>query len=60
MRELGAFLRQRFVVVLARYFGIKREVELIFTTKREALTHRTFYRCIFGLLSHLSLLRLES
>ena len=33
---LGAFLRKRFVVELARGFGIERQVELIFPTEFEA------------------------
>ncbi len=36
VRGLGAFLRQRLVVKLARGLGIEREIELIFPTKFEA------------------------
>src|SRR6266511_3034556 len=36
MRELGAFLWQRLIVILACNFRIEREVELIFPAKLEA------------------------
>src|SRR5207244_8557567 len=43
---LGAFLRQGFVVELARGFGIEREIELIFPAEFEAC----FANCVVAVL----------